>query len=329
MPSVTHQEDAYKRGVVLGLTMAEIVLLILFTLLLVLAALVAAKERERTGLMQQLEAVRRDFVTLADRRVADPDAFFRELVLAEDRARETAQLRERLAEAGRETRELREALEREKAARATAEASAGIVKRYGNAAPEVLKAFEESGLMTAASEDRRQFVEAIRGLGAIARQSGRPPDEMVRRVVAEAPARERENQRLRGELRNIDDRLKRMGLGTEKPSCWADPDTGKVEYIFDIRLTGRGLVIRDRASPQRAEDRKQLPIAAIPFETELSQRAFLAATEPLFAWGEKENCRFFVRAFDGTGATEKGLYKALMRTVEGHFYKLEVVGGSF
>ena len=39
MANIQFQQESHKRGMVLGLTMAEVVLLILFTLLLVLSAL--------------------------------------------------------------------------------------------------------------------------------------------------------------------------------------------------------------------------------------------------------------------------------------------------
>ena len=54
MANILFQQESYKRGMVLGLTMAEIVLLILFTLLLVLSTLLIEKEREHEKLATQL-----------------------------------------------------------------------------------------------------------------------------------------------------------------------------------------------------------------------------------------------------------------------------------
>ena len=51
--SVFHSDQAYKRGVILGLTMAEAVLLVLFSLLLALAALFMHQEK-------RIEKVERD-----------------------------------------------------------------------------------------------------------------------------------------------------------------------------------------------------------------------------------------------------------------------------
>ena len=60
--NIRFQQASYKRGLVLGLTMAEIVLLILFTLLLVLAAVLTTKEREQAQMARKRSP-------LADRRL--------------------------------------------------------------------------------------------------------------------------------------------------------------------------------------------------------------------------------------------------------------------
>lgn len=59
MANVLLQQESYKRGMVLGLTMAEIVLLILFTLLLVLAALLTDKEREQSELQAEIVLIQK------------------------------------------------------------------------------------------------------------------------------------------------------------------------------------------------------------------------------------------------------------------------------
>ena len=63
MANVLLQQESYKRGMILGLTMAEIVLLILFTLLLVLSALLTEKEREQEKLVAQVRLVEKEIRT--------------------------------------------------------------------------------------------------------------------------------------------------------------------------------------------------------------------------------------------------------------------------
>jgi outer membrane protein OmpA-like peptidoglycan-associated protein len=115
MVNIQFQQDSYKRGVVLGLTMAEIVLLILFSLLVVLAALVADKEHEIAKLSVERSELKaravlsEEFVSeLRDKHLPDPDAFFRELVLAEEKAE---LLQHQLQEASKRNERLQEELE--------------------------------------------------------------------------------------------------------------------------------------------------------------------------------------------------------------------------
>jgi hypothetical protein len=66
MANILFQQESYKRGMVLGLTMAEVVLLILFTLLLVFSALLIDKEREQAKLAAQIALVEKEFSKLVN-----------------------------------------------------------------------------------------------------------------------------------------------------------------------------------------------------------------------------------------------------------------------
>src|SRR4029077_11847792 len=128
MANILFQQESYKRGVVLGLTMAEVVLLILFTLLLVLAALLTDKEREQAKLLlerSELEArwalIEKGVAELRNQHISDPEALFRELVLAKEKAAQADRLRQQLQEASKLNDELQVAVEKERTARAAAE----------------------------------------------------------------------------------------------------------------------------------------------------------------------------------------------------------------
>src|SRR6516164_7917196 len=106
MANILFQQESYKRGIVLGLTMAEVVLLILFTLLLVLSALLIEKERELSKLAAQTALVEKEFSKLVNAQISDPKKFFQELVIAKDRAAQADQLEKQLQEATRQNAEL-------------------------------------------------------------------------------------------------------------------------------------------------------------------------------------------------------------------------------
>src|SRR3979490_1563057 len=107
MADILFQQDAYKRGMVLGLTMAEIVLLILFTLLLVLSALLMEKEREHTKLVAQIALVEKEFSKLVNEQISDPKKFFQELEIARKKAAQADRLEQQLQETTKQNVELK------------------------------------------------------------------------------------------------------------------------------------------------------------------------------------------------------------------------------
>ena len=112
------------------------------------------------------------------------------------------------------------------------------------------------------------------------------------------------------------------------PSCWFDA-SGLTEFVCDVGLGEAGFLLRSTNLPHRVEDRAALPLDEIPTDSWLDPNQFLSATRRLFEWSVEKQCRFFVRAFDLTRPQEKELYKARLRTIEHHFYKLLVSGDRF
>jgi len=111
-----------------------------------------------------------------------------------------------------------------------------------------------------------------------------------------------------------------VGQGKGERPCWVKPD-GAIDYLYDVVLTSGGIRMREYALPHRLSERTKLPMPAVDFRETLTPSDFLRRTRPLFDRGLAENCRFFVVIFDATGFSEKLLYKGLLKTVEGHFYK--------
>ena len=169
MANILFQQESYKRGVVLGLTMAEIVLLILFTLLLVLAALLTDKEREQAKLLlerSELEArlalIEKGVAELRNQHISDPDALFRELVLAREKAVQADQLRQQLQEASKQNDELQATVEKERTARVAAEQRA-MGHGEGHKWPPIISLSEADGyfFQTGSAELSEEFQETL------------------------------------------------------------------------------------------------------------------------------------------------------------------------
>ena len=108
------------------------------------------------------------------------------------------------------------------------------------------------------------------------------------------------------------------GNGLVYPSC-VPSDNGTTQYIFDVTLGSDGLIVKDNALSQM--ERWSREAAGVEFDGVVSQTTFISMTQLLFDWSVQSQCRFFVRVFDATAPFEKTLYKDELQTVEDHFYK--------
>lgn len=310
MATILEEEHSYRRGLVLGFTLAEIVVLVIFLLLMALATLLARKEEElaeRTRELERAEARAAGAMTELQRVVealGGRDAFddnFKVLV---------------------ESREAIEALRAEK--RALEEQIArlidieGMLASTGSESSEALETF----IADAAAGRTLREAQAETNLAGAA-----PFDVVALALRADASAREAST--LKGQVQNLRNRLSAGGRGTEYPPCWAEPETGRIEYIFDVALSAQGFVVRERELPHRSDDRKELPLGRVTTGQRIDAATFLEQFEPLYAWSVQHECRFFVRAFDQTGPTEKEIYKRQMRVLESRFYKYEVLNEAF
>ena len=156
------------------------------------------------------------------------------------------------------------------------------------------------------------LAEALKGSGDIAK------------TIVQKKEAETEAERLKGQLANAQQKLVALGRGTEMPACWADPITGRPEYLFKIDLTSTGLIIHYQKLPNRVAEQAALPLSMITLDKEVSREVFRSETSPIAQWSIKHQHRFFVLSHDVTRPEEKQVYKTMLRTLEEHFYKLEI-----
>jgi hypothetical protein len=123
-----------------------------------------------------------------------------------------------------------------------------------------------------------------------------------------------------GQLQRYEQLLSAAGIGKGERPCWVKPD-GTIEYLYDVVLENSGIRMREHLYPEREHERSLLPMPNVGPGEILSPAEFIRRTYPLYERSQQMNCRFFVVIFDATGPTEKAIYKNLLRTVEGHFYK--------
>lgn len=271
---VGEQDAAYRKGLVLGLTMAETGFLLVFVLLLLVA-----------------------FSSIRQRRILD----------ALHRAR------------------IGEAIAQEVALALNAGANPPIedVRKLVRALAAIREKDGSSALAAVRSEidslraERETFRRTIAQLSASLRQAKIPSADSLAQTIAQ---QQFELQNKEGQLKRYEDKLKALGQGKGERPCWVRPD-GTIEFLYNVVLESSGIRMQEIAPASREAERVHLPMPVVRPDEVLSQDEFLRRTQALYRSSLAQNCRFFVVIFDGTQSHEKVKYKALLRSVEEHFYK--------
>jgi|GEM_PF-951522 len=334
-PDLIQREDEhYRRGVVLGLTMAEIVLLIIFTLMLLLMDQLRHKDEEIKTLAasQKIYAVLQEVAAAAGSNQLTPEQmpeYFQELILKVEKVQSLEAANASLAERNKELEELVA-----RAVKATGQENPDqALKQLTDMAAAIDKAFTKNTNSNLSPKERSDMAAAAAQAAAeliaeeFKNKSATGSEKTVLQALAENRTRteelERKNQDLQSQNQMLLAKNLEGGKGTEKPSCWYVKGTTRPEYIFDVSLGSEGVTVFDNNLPHRASEKAALPIGTIKFNSQLSTDEFLTITAALLQWSDEHDCRFFVRVYDETGPAEKMIYKRHLNTVEQRFYKFE------
>ena len=331
--------DSYRRGAVLGFTIAELIILIIFSLLLLLANSIREKDVELAQKEKEIQEIRAEnravedirerlveVVRLGSRKKVYDD-YFRELILARDQApslhSEISELQEKV-----------DSLENIEATLEKITGESAVSEALDRMAP-MLEQMQDIAKRAELDKAENNFIsrienviEAAKVISESEEVEGATIADRARYLVERDQEQSNDIKHLRGRVSALSNKLLVGGKGTDHPSCWYVEGTTKPEYIFDIALTNTGLIIRRRNLPHLKRELEPL-VNNVAFERDLSPNFFRKATRPLFEWSVYEECRFFVRAFDLTGPAEKAIYKSHLRTLESHFYKYIVTDERF
>lgn len=329
-PDIRYQDRSYRRGLVLGLTMAEIMVLILFTLLLALAAALAKKEQ----IIQQYHEFRERLSSVLERSNASVtvDDIFQEMRRQKEENDRLRAENTRLAAYEKAARTAESAFQELRRAGIQHPDSAQGIKemterlRVANAAIEAAK---RAGAEPTPAQVAEMLTLASTVLAVLGGKDGAKPDaQQVNRLMADARDAQQRYRDILGQNRNLEEQLRMAtaGRGGQLPPCWASAETGKAEYIFDVTITSTGLIVSNNVAKPELQHRlvqyETLPASMIRFDTELTQADFRRQTAALRKWGDdqEQKCRFFVRLFDDTRPDEKATFKRLMLTTGESFY---------
>lgn len=275
---IGEHHHAYRQGLVLGLTLAEAAILIVFVLLLLIAFEALTREQEL--------AAKADLTEIPKEELAD-------LV---EQAESLDVLKDAL---GLESEVPPDDFER------LVEALAAISQDDG---------FDDALQRLRELEEER--TESLTELQRIVSATGSMDGATISATLREQADRLANKE---GQLVRLERELKSLGAGGDSRPCWVRPD-GRIDYLYDVILVPGGFRMRQYEHGHRWEEISRLALPRINPEDVVSETVFLNITRPIYERSVADNCRFFVRIFDGLPEHEKRRYQRLRETVEGHFY---------
>jgi hypothetical protein len=302
----------FRRGVVLGLTMAEALLLLIFLLMLILGV----RLKTQATHIVELEKARDE----AQSTLVAVQPFMDKLSKSQkfDVTRDYMRVQQQLADA--------------KARLKDAELTVDLVQQAATLAPpdatpeEATRALlNEAAIGRQALDAARRFAPDLPPEQAVAAlinaatigqslKNGGTPDELL----AAAGACKTDLQSCKNQTTYLNTRLAAKTGGFDLPPCWVDTK-GKIQYIFDASLNDAGIYIEDKAVAGREADQEKLPLSRARYGKPLGPGEFSSAFSPLLKWSNDHGCRFYVRLYDDMRDGDRAEYKELRGTVEGYF----------
>ncbi|HET8636518.1 MAG TPA: hypothetical protein VFL96_06685 [Acidobacteriaceae bacterium] len=279
----------YRRGVVLGLTLAEVLVLLTFLLLLAMSALLLRNERQQAELRRQVEQDARIVAVVG--RVAAKQG----LPVDDDRLAN-------LIRDGEQAESLRSQLQE---ARQRADIAAQAVA--DNAAMVALLQRVPGSSSKSPVEKLSELVQNHQALMERDKILTKKDENLVG-----------QNNQMRIELA----RVKGNG-GSGLPYCWATPD-GKPEYMLKVDMYDNGVIVQDLEPRARPDDAVWRTLDEIARDQLIPLENFMSQVQPLKAGEAAGRCQYAIEVFDSTARTNKPGYKLTMRRLWSMFHLHEI-----
>jgi Tfp pilus assembly protein PilN len=123
----------------------------------------------------------------------------------------------------------------------------------------------------------------------------------------------------RGQNKNLRATLAKAGNGLDHPPCWADPETGRIQYVYNVIINEASIEFLPGWPKSRNEqalaDPHIIQIAGLYTSNEMMWKV----TKSLYEDSVKKECKHFVRIYDH--AKSKDSFKRYLFGIENHFYK--------
>ncbi|OLQ70827.1 hypothetical protein BIT28_15560 [Photobacterium proteolyticum] len=156
-------------------------------------------------------------------------------------------------------------------------------------------------------EEYQEIIEAIE----INNWEG-SPSELIASVI-------QQNENYKGQNINLREKIKKIGNGLEHPPCWADSETGKIQYLFNVVINEDSVeFLRGWPDSRNTQAVSNPNIFNVIGKYDTNNRMW-SKTKGIFSESVKLECRHFVRIYDHSES--KRAFLRYLLGVENHFYK--------
>ena len=130
----------------------------------------------------------------------------------------------------------------------------------------------------------------------------------------------KENTKLKNQVRYL------ANNGLVYPPCWSDPVTGAIEYTFKVTIMDEQIYIENHFPDYRNEEFLKITNNKSYDKDMMSPSRFQSEMQFFLKYAKKQipECRYFSIVVDKTSASSKKEWKRGLRAVESSFYKLEL-----
>lgn len=131
----------------------------------------------------------------------------------------------------------------------------------------------------------------------------------------------KDNLNLQGQVAYLRKRLESQG-GRDLPPCWANPETGNIDYLFRMDIFPNGIKVTPIWATHRAEEASKIPNVDKLSGKLLPRSQFQQLVQPIRKLTDEMQCRHYVHMKNNV--TDLKTFNSMRYAIEHVFYKLEV-----
>lgn len=129
----------------------------------------------------------------------------------------------------------------------------------------------------------------------------------------------KESSDTKGQNKNLRNKIKTLGNGLDHPPCWADEETGAIQYVFNVIINEDSIEVLEGWPEKRRDEALANANIHSVIGSYASNSMLWGQSNALFKESITNECRHVVRIFDH--AESKTAFKNYLSGIESHFYK--------